>query len=166
MSSELVFTPTCTKCGKGMGAMSEDELAVVILSDGDSVLCFDCDPESASTTPSLFWKWQESDLFTLGDVVLQVYGNYMQVIGASHAHAHERTHARGLSSYTYLNRNLHNHALLGDGVEVKACGRCHGEGFINTFYGLVPCDDCQGVGVVEVAIMLPHWILGLGCENV
>jgi hypothetical protein len=165
--SSNVFEPSCIGCGKSLGFMDVGELAALEdCSSGSGCLCFDCDPEAASTTPSIFLQWSENELFDIGDTGFQIRDGQLKVIGVSRAHAHERTRLRVLSSYTYLNRNSKNQALLSNGLVLSGCGKCRGTGELDGFVYIAECDACGGSGVLESAVIIPAWILGVGCENV
>jgi len=165
MSNDLTFNPACTRCGKRMGVMSEEEFIAIVMGDGDCGLCFDCDPDSAATTPSLFWQWKEGDVFEIEGLRMEVYGGVLEFASVVQSHAHARARARGLSSYTKVNRALHNHVLLADGTVGYPCRVCEGKGEFTTGRITVACSFCDGEGFVVTEVVLPAWIIGLGCEN-
>lgn len=166
MSSKIIEEVHCKRCGESMGEFDEDELICLMLEGIDTVLCFDCDPESAATTPSIFWQWQDTDFFAIGDQGFEIVRGKMVMAGNVLTHARARMRTRGLSSYTYLNRPQKNRVFLGNGNEVEICQRCHGDGIYGDEFSHVSCFLCEGKGFEEIAIFLPRWILGLGCENV
>jgi len=160
------FFPQCRKCGLPMGEMTLTEFAACCLADGLPGLCFDCDPDSAATVPGLFWLWREGESFTIGDTDFEVWalpGNASELV---QSHAHESERARGLSSYTYLNRIEENGALDANGIELKICPRCKGFDTIHVHPEKEACGECGGLGLVPAAIVLPVWVLGLGGEHV
>lgn len=167
MSSESVIGLACNNCGKRMGSVSEEEFDAMITNDFGANLCFDCDPESASTTPSVFWQWQPGELIDIGDSRLCVAASGREIVEVGFVPPHERTRcARGLSSYTNLNRNIKNRVNLSNGLEIALCPVCMGNCEVEVSDQFMPCPKCDGVGTVVTAIVLPSWILGLGCENV
>jgi len=166
MLGDVYVSPCCVNCGRVVGELDEHEKEA-FLSDGwDSCLCFDCDPDSASTTPSIFWRWQEGDGFNLDGVELdvKVYGSTGHLYLATRAH--EGARARVLSSYTYLNRNLKNSALLGNGLEVSMCPVCFGDGVNEVSDQTQPCCKCSGLGTIPVAVVIPLWLIQEGENNV
>lgn len=166
MSMDVISTVKCSKCDRSLGELSIEEFNAVFADKTGFRLCFDCDPESALTVPSFFWQWKENELFDIGDVAFQIRDQKLKVIGHSHERAHEQERARGLSSYTKLNRITKNKVLLGNGIEQQLCPACHGDSVLwDSSWGL-NCDRCDGLGVIESAIVLPGWILGLAVENV
>ena len=162
-SDVWVFEPDCASCGRSVGNMSRDEFYEFVNGSG---LCFDCDPDSAETTPSIFWHWAAGELITIGDSVFCVAANRKEIVEVGYSHAHERARARGLSSSTKVNTNEHNVMLFVDGVERKTCPLCRGLGYYPEFWENSVCGGCDGIGSIETAIILPTWVLGIGCENV
>jgi len=166
MLRSLRFVLSCAGCGRDMGEVSAEEFWE--LSDDGSVngLCFDCDPESANTTPSFFWQWSENELFDIGDMSFQVRGNKLEVIGGAQSRAHESTRARGLSSYTYLNRTPKRQSVLRNGLQVEVCPDCGGRAELLRDGYLVDCDRCASWGSKVNAIFLPLWIIEEGENDV
>lgn len=148
-----------------MGEFDADELIVLMLDGIDTVLCFDCDPESAATTPSIFWQWRAGELIDIGDSRFCVTADEQQIVEVGFVPAHERTRPHVLSSYTKLNRNLKDSVLLLNGIEQSICPSCHGDSVSWDNAWGINCEKCDGHGVVEVAIVVPAWVIGLGCEN-
>jgi len=166
MSSEVEFILHCHRCHAVIGEVSDDEILAVIFTEHSGALCFDCDPESADTTPSIFWQWQDGDVFYIGGDMHEVQSNSLLPHARAHERTHERARARGLSSYTYLNRTQKNSAILGNGLEVVTCDNCKGEGVNPDFNEGFLCSVCKGYGTVPVAIVLPLWLIQEGENNV
>lgn len=166
MAMGEVYIPCCRRCGKSMGEMPLEEFEACCDGDGLPGLCFDCEPGSAATVPHLFWNWHEGDSFCLGEKWLVVHKNSLVLYSLAYPRAHDRSHERDLSSYTYLNRIPENTELLASGEEVTVCPECHGYADKVPIYGGEECSTCGTVGEIICAVLIPSWILGLGCENV
>jgi len=165
MSSEVVSEVHCKQCGESMGVFVEDELIHLMLDGIDNALCFDCDPDSSATTPNIFWQWREGDSFTIGGEIFEVWALPKRAAELVLTRAHD-AHARAhLSSYTYLNRIAKNSAILASGEGIGVCVKCAGKGYYDARGDEWTCNVCDGVGTVTTAILLPSWILGVGCEN-
>jgi len=164
-SDRIVYVCECDRCHKPMGGVTQEELNHIASSMGDG-LCFDCDPDSAATTPSIFWQWQKEDVFVIDDQKFFVTFDEKNIEPFGLARAHDASASARLSSYTYLNRNPRNSALLGSGEEVGVCVKCAGKGYYDARGDEWTCNVCDGAGTVTTAILLPSWVLGLGCENV
>jgi len=169
MTTDLTFNPACVNCGARMGEMSEEEFASLVIQDGDAGLCFDCDPDSASTTPSLFWQWKEGDVFVLGDasfVVSQRENSESSILWLSHTRALARARSC-LSSSTYLNRfNDDRPQWVKDLPQWKLCPKCKDE-VLTVFTDGWHCKNCgnfvdfpDGTKVSEDVIIIPDWIIG------
>lgn len=102
MATDYLFNPSCVKCGKPMGEMSEDEFIALVLVDGDAGECFDCAPVEADVPWWYLGSLSVGDRLYLSgyDSILITSDLAMSVDGAI---AHARTRARSLSSSTYLN---------------------------------------------------------------
>jgi len=161
MTTGKIHRPTCMRCSRVLGDFSEDEYQAFLLSGDLGDLCFDCDPESAATTPSLFWQWQPGDLFTLGEDVFCVADSNPQLlvnVGFS-SHAHERARANCLSSSTYLNTTSKNRdAYLNRVRDTMICPECD-LGISERMGGAWHCDACGHCEVVESDIILPAWVV-------
>lgn len=166
MSSEVLFSPCCVNCGSVIGDLGSEESQAFLSGVFYELLCFDCDPESAATTPSVFWQWEENELIDIGDIGFQVRDNALHVIGVSRARMHEYTHAPGLSSCTYLNRTDKKGGFWDYEVRYEVCQECCGNGRYFLGDGLDDCEECNGQGARVVELLLPRWILGLEIENV
>jgi hypothetical protein len=166
MSSGCSKKLYCERCDKVMAILDDEELLQWLDLKVESGFCFDCDPESAATTPSIFWQWREGDSFTIGGEQFEVWalpGKAAELV-QSHAHAHAR--ARGLSSYTKLNRALHNHAVLGQSDTIESsCPRC-GLGHGVLVDNGVHCLSCGSENGVVSHIVIPSWLIQEGGNNV
>lgn len=113
MTVELTYYPCCPRCRQPMGDVSGEEFREIVVCDGEFGLCFDCDPDSASTVPSLFWQWEEGDCFVIGGNEFWVEkraNSNTSLLWLSHARV--RAPARScLSSSTNLNKTTKNEHL-------------------------------------------------------
>src|SRR5687768_2244862 len=91
MSSEVGFILECGNCLKEMGRISKEERDAVFSDLDDHLLCFDCEPDSADTTPNIFWQWQENESFEIDDLRFDIYQNKLICVGEAYARSHERT---------------------------------------------------------------------------
>lgn len=155
MSSEVYVSPCCVNCGRVVGELDEKEKEAFLSNGFAGLLCFVCEPAEASYQPEIFKGLENGDILGIGDILLQVDASQAQLVVASHARAHERTRARGLSSYTYLNRNLHNQAVLRELVEWVRCPECHGESGYEGFFAKNGCAVCGSQGGIPV---LARWV--------
>jgi len=149
-----------------MADLDQNEFYWLIVEGPGPGVCFQCDPDVALQTPEFFLDWYENELFDIGDYGFQIRDNHIRLIGGSRARAHEHTRARGLSSYTYLNRNSSNRAILGNGLEIKVCPTCGGHGIEADQWESSDCGECDGWGSVASAIFLPLWLVQEGENNV
>lgn len=146
MSSESGYIVSCGRCGKVMGDLDENELLFFASDESDGGLCFGCDPESAATTPSIFWQWQEGDVFAIGNEQFKLEENVSGYPVLVRLHTHERAHARGLSSYTKLNETVKNRQFWREGWEVEFCPNCMDDPKNFDIQKRQNCSVCGGSG--------------------
>lgn len=156
----------CGRCGKVMAKVTREEFDGITQGDDWSGLCFDCDPESAATTPSIFWQWAEGDLIDIGDLGFQVRDGLIRVIGVSRAHTHERTRPPVSSSYTYLNETPKNTQFWREGWEVRFCQECMSNPEQWDFNERRACVFCGGTGGEIIALYIPRWVVSLAVADV
>ena len=162
MTTGKIHRPTCMRCSRVLGDFSEDEYQAFLLSGDLGDLCFDCDPESAATTPALFWQWQKHDWFMIDDVAFHVSDDLKHIMPVFEflSHAHARTRANCLSSSTYLNTTSKNRdAYLNRVKDTMICPECD-LGISERMGGAWHCDACGHCEVVESDIILPAWVVG------
>lgn len=163
-SDKIVYVCECDRCHKPMGGLTQEELNHVASSMSDG-LCFDCDPESAATTPSIFWQWREGEKFVIGSEEFEVWALPGRAAEMVHVRTHERTHERDLSSYTNLNRISKNQAVLGKLYVNEVCPECHGLGYPYAFNDHLECLYCAGAGSIRVLQKWVRQLLGMVVEN-
>ena len=151
----------CSLCGKVMAYMDYGEFTYFEEGDGQDGLCFDCDPDSASTVPALFWQWKPGDLFTIGDDVFCVTDTQPQQlvnVGFS-SHAHVRMCAPGLSSSTYLHKTHPNKGReVESSVNDAKCSKCGSNEFWEGVIYL-ECKTCGKLTEKKDFITIPTWII-------
>lgn len=158
MSSKVGHLVSCGRCGREMGRLDEEEFFAFVEDESSSGLCFDCEPLAAQSEPDIFLNMQEGDIFTIGGGNL-IYGK--SVLGNLRLLAnppHEHTRARGLSSYTNLNRNNENRGILENLYDDRICPGCDGLSFNFDLYGVHPCNICGDKGSIKV---LKKWVVSL-----
>jgi len=129
----------CDRCKRSIADLDEDEVKAYGSEAGVIELCFDCDPESAATVPSLFWQWHPGDVFILDDKALEVVsgsGVPEFLIDITHTRMSARTRDC-LSSSTYLNTSPNQD---GDGKPDTA-------------------NDAEYFGNSWEGIILPAWVV-------
>jgi len=143
-----------------MGELSKEDSREIIIGGG-SGLCFDCDPDSASTVPSLFWQWQPGDLFTIEDFVFCVTDSNPQClfnVGFSHTRMSDSARSC-LSSSTYLHTSSKkNGARREKGENVKCCFMCETGWMVLEDDGW-HCDTCDTYLPEPQEFILPAWIV-------
>jgi len=161
MTTEKFYPICCVQCGAEVASLSPDEWEDMSPWVEASALCFDCDSQSAATTPSLFWEWESGDVFVLGDVKLRVEDDLRNLTALStFSHTHVRdARANSLSRSTYLNTSPKQ-----DGEWVEVVGNnakcfCGGHGRIERDSEGEHCLDCGQFKPVIQEIILPSWVI-------
>lgn len=165
MSSEaIVYVMECDSCKKPMGGVTQDELNYLAREMGDG-LCFDCDASAADGTPEIFMGLVNGEKLRLGGLELEVYGDVLEFSSVVQSHAHERTRARVLSSYTKVNGARHKLATLEQLVEYELCPECHGQSFFVGAYGGESCGFCGDFGSIPVLAVWVRFLISGGVSN-
>jgi hypothetical protein len=160
---EAKFYPECSRCGAKMGICTRLEYEAFL--DGNR-LCFDCENFEASLYPEF---WQE---ITSGSIVIIDKKPFFYEDGLWKQETFFHARARGarsrlsLSSSTYLNRSVRNSVFLKNGLDVSLCPVCLGSLELENSGQVEPCYECQGLGTVAIAIVLPLWLIQEGANNV
>jgi hypothetical protein len=151
----------CDRCKRSIADLGEDEIRDYGSEVGVIELCFDCDPDSAATVPSLFWQWMEGDVFVLDGECFLVQTFLSKGQKADRVtHTHEQLRARScLSSSTYLHKASPNqsHETQNTVTDAKFCERC-GSGDLLTLVEGMQCEDC-GLWSPFEEFVLPTWLV-------
>lgn len=154
-----MFEPVCFGCGKSLGLMDEGELrALEDCSNGLGCLCFVCEPEPSSVSPSIFSEMHGNEIFQIGDTSLKLDWKKRGYPVLVELRAHERTLMHGLSSYTKVNRNTEFWGVLENLYDDRICPGCNGLSFNHELYGVHPCQVCGDRGSIKV---LKKWLVSL-----
>jgi hypothetical protein len=161
MTTEIGCPLFCDGCHKVMAYLDYGEF-VNFEEKGESAgLCFDCDPDSAATVPSLFWQWREGEVFVLGLATFEVWtlpGGASKLVDVTHTRVHVRT-LSCLSSSTNLHKTPLQSSGTGQHIKTNAtCPDCPGWELVECNRGLV-CLNCDKVWVGTQEIVIPAWIV-------
>lgn len=165
MPDKLGYEIYCKKCHRSMGEVTANEYASWLVDAYDEGLCFDCDPLKSADSHVNFMIYDEKSATLMTGSEWFIANGSVLPRESSHERTHEHTRARGLSSYTKLNRISKNRELLASGEETRVCPQCKGLGCYPEFWEKSACSVCDGVGTVVSAIVIPTWILGLESGN-
>lgn len=156
-SKTAVINPSCIECGRKVGDLSAEE-ADVFYASGISMVCFDCEPFGTVGRPVELIPVELGTLNMLARLQLsdRMADEFCRAI--AHARAHEHTRARGLSSYTNLNRNHEFASVLEKLYDDRICPGCDGLSFNHDLYGAPPCKICGDIGSIKV---LKRWVVSL-----
>lgn len=156
---------SCRNCRGEIGEVSTDELKHLVEEDERGPLCFDCDPDSASTTPNIFWNWKKEDVFVIADQEFFVTPDEKNIVPFFQSHARVSALASVLSSYTYLNKTSKKWDFVRSGIVGFTCLVCEGKGHHTTGRITVNCSFCDGSGYLIKSITIPRWMIGEVMEN-
>jgi len=161
MSINYTHTIFCDRCGKPLGEVTEKEFDAIFSENFSWDLCFDCDPESASTVPSLFWQWQDGDKFILGDKCLEVtlpLNSSGYLFDVSHTHMSAGVHP-SLSSSTYFNTHPNQEGERKQETvnDARFCPSCP-EVYLYSMADGKWCPSCGYVRPYD-ELILPSWIV-------
>jgi len=169
MTDDFARRLYCVNCRKFMGLIDDDELLAYWDDKDDPGLCFDCDPDSASTVPALFWQWNLGDVFVLGDTSLKVrWDKYPEKPLVCITHTHDAcAGARGLSSSTYLNNSEIDRSQRGKEILSKRMCRDCGSSGLQCWSDGWHCPDCASfepypstIHYSADVVIIPDWIIG------
>lgn len=164
MLSENWYLISCRRCRKDMGYVDSDELRAIIIDCPDGPICFTCEPDQParflpdilnnimSKGDLILDNGQEVDIF---DVRLPEDGPGFSLVELHHIFActhDEWERARGLSSSTYLNKDVLFLEIptwiLEPKIALFACDFC-GRLCLSEYTSSTPphqtvacCDDC------------------------
>jgi len=161
MSTEFAgYVVICVNCGKFMGNVDINELEYVN-EYPDENLCFDCDPDSASLVPSLFWQWQSGDIFVLGDkefMIAEHFGNGGEMFEVPHTRMSDSARSC-LSSSTYLNTHPNQDHKWEKAIRTNAkCSDCETVNLVESELGL-QCPECERIFALPEWVIIPAWIV-------
>jgi len=159
----------CENCDALMGEVSLDDCEFDFDGGGGPGLCFDCDPDSADTVPSLFWQWQERDRFFIDDTVFTVWQNGLQRVRTL-PYSLTRMRAvmtRGLSSSTYLNNSTVERSQRDKEIlSYRMCRECK-SAVLDCWSDGWHCPNCKSferypstIHDSADVIIIPDWIIG------
>jgi len=161
MTTEYTIELFCDRCRKSQGMIDLDEYQIFSGEEGVINLCFDCDPDSASTVPWLFWWWQEGDVFVIGDedfLVAERPDSESNMLWLTHARGHARA-LSGLSSSTYVHKSgiITNRNAENDGV-TWGCPYCE-DGVLWPEPDAKKCYACGYFEPIPQEIIISAWIV-------
>jgi hypothetical protein len=161
MCADVLFNVECEACGQPMAELDQDEFYWLMIMGSGAGQCFTCHPARATMKPDLFLGKEEGDFFQIDDIGLMVEDGEFKMAPHALAQAHDAIALLSLSSSTYLNSPLSKTANE-KGFELAVCRVCEGDGKQFGQYGHIEtCERCGGRGLVETAIFIPSWLVGI-----
>jgi len=148
----------CGRCGKSLGALTQDEFVYLANDEDASGLCFDCDGNQAEDVSVTFRSFSEGEYLKIDDCYFRYQHGELIPVDAHDAHAHDAGAHSYLSSTALFNKNSNARWLLRELLTFWTCEVCQGKELIDELGVWQYCYCCDGKGWVA---RLPEWIMQL-----